>query len=46
VRSAAVAMLKEKRPDVEIVGDEMHPLAKITDFAPYVAKIKARVRIA
>jgi branched-chain amino acid transport system substrate-binding protein len=41
VRSAAVAMLKEKRPDVEIVGDEMHPLLKITDFAPYVAKIKA-----
>jgi branched-chain amino acid transport system substrate-binding protein len=41
VRSAAVAMLKEKRPDVEIVGDEMHPLLKITDFAPYIAKIKA-----
>jgi branched-chain amino acid transport system substrate-binding protein len=41
VRSAAVAMLKDKRPDVEIVGDEMHPLLKITDFAPYIAKIKA-----
>ena len=24
-----------------IVGDELHPLQKITDFAPYVAKIKA-----
>jgi branched-chain amino acid transport system substrate-binding protein len=34
-------MLKEKRPDIQIVGDELHPLAKVTDFAPYVAKIKA-----
>ena len=34
-------MLKEKRPDIEIVGDELHPLLKITDFSPYVAKIKA-----
>ncbi len=41
VRTAARAMLKEKRPDVEIVGDEKHPLLKITDFAPYIAKIKA-----
>jgi branched-chain amino acid transport system substrate-binding protein len=41
VRAAAVAMLKAKRPDVEIVGDELHPLLKVTDFAPYIAKIKA-----
>src|SRR5246500_240269 len=41
VRSAAKAMLKTKRPDIEIVGDELHPLLKITDFAPYIAKIKA-----
>jgi branched-chain amino acid transport system substrate-binding protein len=41
VRGAANAMLKEKRPDIQIVGDELHPLAKITDFAPYIAKIKA-----
>jgi branched-chain amino acid transport system substrate-binding protein len=41
VRTQARAMLKEKRPDVQIVGDELHPLLKITDFAPYVAKIKA-----
>jgi hypothetical protein len=34
-------MLKAKRPDIEIVGDELHPLLKITDFAPYIAKIKA-----
>jgi branched-chain amino acid transport system substrate-binding protein len=41
VRTTARAMLKEKRPDIEIVGDEKHPLLKITDFAPYIAKIKA-----
>src|SRR6202158_5267764 len=41
VRTAAVAMLKTKRPDIQIVGDELHPLLKVTDFAPYIAKIKA-----
>jgi branched-chain amino acid transport system substrate-binding protein len=41
VRDAAVKMLREKRPDIEIVGNELHPLAKVTDFSPYVAKIKA-----
>jgi len=41
VRTSARAMLKSKRPDIEIVGDELHPLLKISDFAPYVAKIKA-----
>jgi branched-chain amino acid transport system substrate-binding protein len=41
VRRAANAMIKEKRPDIQIVGDELHPLLKITDFAPYIAKIKA-----
>src|SRR5262245_36260873 len=41
VRSAAKTMLKAKRPDIQIVGDELHPLLKVTDFAPYVAKIKA-----
>jgi branched-chain amino acid transport system substrate-binding protein len=41
VRSSALKMLKDKRPDVQVVGDELHPLLKITDFAPYIAKIKA-----
>jgi branched-chain amino acid transport system substrate-binding protein len=41
VRAAARKMLAAKRPDIQIVGDELHPLQKITDFAPYVAKIKA-----
>ena len=34
-------MLAKKRTDIEIVGDELHPLGKIKDFAPYVSKIKA-----
>ena len=34
-------MLGAKRPDIEIVGDEVHPLLKVTDFSPYIAKIKA-----
>ena len=33
--------LKRKRPDIEIVGEELHPLAQVRDFAPYIAKIKA-----
>src|SRR5512135_273306 len=41
VADAAVAMLKRKRPDVQIVGNEFHPIGKVKDFAPYVAKIKA-----
>ena len=41
VAAAARKMLGEKRPDVQIVGDELHPLQKVQDFAPYVAKIKA-----
>jgi branched-chain amino acid transport system substrate-binding protein len=30
-----------QRADVQIVGDELHPLGRIKDFAPYAAKIKA-----
>ena len=41
LRKLALEMLKAKRPDIEIVGDELHPLLKITDFSPYIAKIKA-----
>jgi branched-chain amino acid transport system substrate-binding protein len=29
------------RPDVKIVGDELHPLGRVKDFLPYAAKIKA-----
>jgi branched-chain amino acid transport system substrate-binding protein len=41
VRTEATRQLKEKRPDIQIVGDELHPFLKVTDFTPYVAKIKA-----
>ncbi|HZH26773.1 MAG TPA: branched-chain amino acid ABC transporter substrate-binding protein [Azospirillaceae bacterium] len=37
----AKRLLKESRPDIEIVGDDFHPLGRVTDFSPYVAKIKA-----
>lgn len=30
-----------QRADVQIVGDELHPMARIKDFLPYAAKIKA-----
>jgi branched-chain amino acid transport system substrate-binding protein len=29
------------RPDVQIVGDELHPLGRVKDFMPYAAKIQA-----
>jgi branched-chain amino acid transport system substrate-binding protein len=41
VAAAAHRILAQKRPDVQIVGDELHPLQKVQDFSPYVAKIKA-----
>jgi branched-chain amino acid transport system substrate-binding protein len=40
VKNAAREYLKKKRPDIEIVGDDLHPLGKVTDFSPYVAKMK------
>ncbi|MGV3726204.1 branched-chain amino acid ABC transporter substrate-binding protein [Hydrogenophaga sp.] len=30
-----------QRPDITIVGDELHPMARVKDFLPYAAKIKA-----
>ncbi|MES2955630.1 MAG: branched-chain amino acid ABC transporter substrate-binding protein [Pseudomonadota bacterium] len=30
-----------QRPDIQIVGDELHPIGRVKDFLPYVAKIKA-----
>ncbi len=40
VKKAARDYLARKRPDIQIVGDDLHPLGKVSDFAPYVAKIK------
>ena len=33
--------LKRKRPDIEIVGEDLHPIGQVRDFSPYIAKIKA-----
>lgn len=33
--------LGSQRPDVQIVGDELHPMGRVKDFLPYAAKIKA-----
>ena len=41
VTRAAKEYLKRKRPDIQIVGDDLHPIAQVKDFSPYVAKIKA-----
>jgi len=41
VARAAKEYLARKRPDIVIVGEDLHPLAQVKDFAPYVAKIKA-----
>ncbi len=41
VAKFAKEALKRKRPDVQIVGEDLHPLAQVRDFAPYIAKIKA-----
>jgi branched-chain amino acid transport system substrate-binding protein len=40
VSKAAREMLVAKRPDIEIVGDDLHPLGKVKDFSPYIAKMK------
>lgn len=32
--------MARKRPDVQIVGDDLVPLGQVKDFAPYVAKMK------
>ncbi|MDD0837557.1 branched-chain amino acid ABC transporter substrate-binding protein [Curvibacter sp. HBC61] len=40
VSKFAKANLARKRPDIQIVGDDLHPLAQVRDFSPYIAKIK------
>lgn len=34
-------LITQRRPDMRIVGEELHPLGRVKDFLPYVAKIKA-----
>jgi branched-chain amino acid transport system substrate-binding protein len=37
----ARALIAARRPDIEIVGDELHPLGRVKDFLPYASKIQA-----
>ena len=41
VLKEARRQITAQRPDVQIVGDELHPLGRVKDFIPYAAKIKA-----
>jgi branched-chain amino acid transport system substrate-binding protein len=41
VSRAAKELLGKKRPDIKIVGDDLHPLGQVRDFAPYIAKMRA-----
>jgi branched-chain amino acid transport system substrate-binding protein len=36
----AKEVIARKTPAVQVVGDELHPLGQVKDFAPYIAKIK------
>ncbi len=41
VAKSARSMVAALRPDIVIVGDDLHPIGKVKDFAPYATKIKA-----
>lgn len=41
IQRASRELMTKKRPDIQIVGDDMVPLGKVKDFAPYAAKIRA-----
>jgi branched-chain amino acid transport system substrate-binding protein len=36
----AKRQLALQRPDIQIAGDELHPIGRVKDFAPYAVKIK------
>lgn len=41
VAREAKRQLAALRPDVQVVGEELHPMGRVKDFMPYAAKIKA-----
>ncbi len=41
VAKFAKDVIARKVPGAQVVGDELHPIGQVKDFAPYVAKIKA-----
>ncbi len=40
VSKSVSGALKKVRPDIKIVGNELHPFGKVKDFSPYAQKIK------
>ena len=38
---SARAEIARRRPDISIVGDELHPMGRVKDFMPYASKIRA-----
>jgi branched-chain amino acid transport system substrate-binding protein len=34
-------LIAAKRPDIEVVGQELHPMGRVRDFLPYATKIKS-----
>ena len=40
VSRAAKELLARKRPDIQVAGDDLHPLGQVKDFSPYIAKIR------
>lgn len=41
IASAITKTLDKKRPDIEIVANVFHPLAKVKDFSPYISQIRS-----
>jgi branched-chain amino acid transport system substrate-binding protein len=41
VSALARSALAKRRPDIAVVGDEFHPIGRVKDFTPYIAKIRA-----
>lgn len=41
VLKEARRQLVSQRPDIDIVGEELHPMGRVKDFMPYMQKIKA-----
>lgn len=41
VEEMAVKLLAEKRPDIEVVGSDLPKIFAVTDYSPYIARIRS-----
>jgi branched-chain amino acid transport system substrate-binding protein len=41
VERLAREQINAKRPDIQIVGSDLHPIGRVKDFAPYISKMLA-----